>query len=227
MEDALFVDRADAARQLIQKIPPVDARRAILLGIPRGGVPMTVILAEALHLPFDLLLVRKLTVSSDPEYAIGAVSLTDARVAEKGHFLPSRSNSVLKRPDTYCSIGMRFIGSSDPFPISVRRPSSWSMTVWPPVEPCCMPLKSFGSRSLRPSGSPFRFAPVRQPVASVPGSIDSSAYTSQNPLWGSDGSTAFFPPYPMKRWFNPFERVNFIIDFDFFNISILFINVLY
>lgn len=88
MEDALFVDRADAARQLIQKIPPVDARRAILLGIPRGGVPMTVILAEALHLPFDLLLVRKLTVSSDPEYAIGAVSLTDARVAEKGALPP-------------------------------------------------------------------------------------------------------------------------------------------
>ncbi len=83
VDTILFEDRNAAAAELIEIIPPVDPAHTILLGIPRGGVPMAVQLADALHVPMDILLIRKLTSSSNPEYAIGAVSLEQTWVDER------------------------------------------------------------------------------------------------------------------------------------------------
>ena len=86
METILFQDRDDATSQLIKKIPShLDPQTTIVLGIPRGGVPMAALIASTFHLPMDMLLVRKLTTPSNPEYAIGAVGLDSSWVDEKHH----------------------------------------------------------------------------------------------------------------------------------------------
>ena len=75
METFLFNDRADAAEQLLKLIPPVNPTQTIVLGIPRGGVPIAAQIAKSLKVSLDVLLVRKLALPDNPEYALGAVSL--------------------------------------------------------------------------------------------------------------------------------------------------------
>ena len=83
MEQILFKDRADAAAQLIPKIPLADPEKMVVLGIPRGGVPIASQIAVALHAPMDVLLIKKLTTPNNPEYAIGAVGLEESWIDEK------------------------------------------------------------------------------------------------------------------------------------------------
>ncbi len=82
MEEPLFHDRVDATKQLLEKIPYLDPASSIVLGIPRGGVPMAAQIAQARQIPMDILLVRKLSLPSNPEYAIGAVSLQEHWIDE-------------------------------------------------------------------------------------------------------------------------------------------------
>ncbi len=69
----MFKDRADAARQLAARLVHLRGQRPLILAVPRGAVPMGVILAKALDGDLDLVLVRKLGAPGNPEYAIGAV----------------------------------------------------------------------------------------------------------------------------------------------------------
>lgn len=70
-----FNDRTDAGRQLARAVEPhVRTHRAVVLALPRGGVPVAAELASALDLPLDVLCVRKLGVPSQPELAMGAVA---------------------------------------------------------------------------------------------------------------------------------------------------------
>jgi predicted phosphoribosyltransferase len=78
---ARFRDRADAGRQLGAAL----ARRAfgsdaIVLGLPRGGVPVAHALASDLHRPLDVLIVRKVGAPGQPELALGAVASGGAQV---------------------------------------------------------------------------------------------------------------------------------------------------
>ena len=68
-----FIDRDDAGRQLAKALARYKDRKAIILALPRGGVPVAAKVAEALHAPLDLLLVRKIGVPFQPELAMGAV----------------------------------------------------------------------------------------------------------------------------------------------------------
>lgn len=70
----MFADRADAARKLVEKLPEVDPRKTVVLALPRGGVPMGAIIAEALGAPLDIVLVRKIGAPGQHELAVGAVS---------------------------------------------------------------------------------------------------------------------------------------------------------
>ncbi|WP_448507484.1 phosphoribosyltransferase [Immundisolibacter sp.] len=69
----MFKDRADAARQLAVRLAHLRGQHPLILAVPRGAVPMGVILATALDGDLDLILVRKLGAPGNPEYAIGAV----------------------------------------------------------------------------------------------------------------------------------------------------------
>ena len=70
-----FVDRRDAGRRLAIRLAPlVDPERSVVLGLPRGGVPVAYEIATGLGAPLDVLLVRKLGVPWQPELAFGAIS---------------------------------------------------------------------------------------------------------------------------------------------------------
>ncbi|HET6509334.1 MAG TPA: phosphoribosyltransferase family protein [Baekduia sp.] len=78
-----YADRAEAGRRLapgiVRALGP-DAATPLVLGLPRGGVPVAAAVAEALDAPLDVLLVRKLGVPRHAELAFGAIASGGARV---------------------------------------------------------------------------------------------------------------------------------------------------
>ena len=76
MQVGLFHDRRDAGRRLATRLAAYAGDpRAIVLALPRGGVPVAYEIAHALQAPLDLLLVRKLGVPGQEELALGALAL--------------------------------------------------------------------------------------------------------------------------------------------------------
>jgi putative phosphoribosyl transferase len=78
-----FVDRRDAGERLAPMLAHLRPRNPIVLGLPRGGVPVAAIVADALHAPLDVIVVRKLGAPGQPEYAIGAVGEDGVRVLDE------------------------------------------------------------------------------------------------------------------------------------------------
>ncbi|CDZ25857.1 phosphoribosyltransferase [Neorhizobium galegae] len=68
-----FIDREDAGRQLAEAMRAAPLPDAVILALPRGGVPVAFEVAQRLGLPLDLLIVRKIGAPGHPEYGIGAV----------------------------------------------------------------------------------------------------------------------------------------------------------
>ncbi|MFN8494496.1 MAG: alpha/beta family hydrolase [Caldilineaceae bacterium] len=74
-------DRADAGRQLAQKLMAyADRPDVIVLGLPRGGVPVAYEIAKALHAPLDVFIARKLGAPGYGELAMGALASGGVRV---------------------------------------------------------------------------------------------------------------------------------------------------
>jgi predicted phosphoribosyltransferase len=70
-----FHDRADAGRQLAAQLTEFAGRPdVIVLGLPRGGIPVAHEVAARLEVPLDVFLVRKLGVPGRPELAMGAIA---------------------------------------------------------------------------------------------------------------------------------------------------------
>jgi len=70
-----FADRAEAGRMLAGKLAAYSGRHdVIVLGLPRGGVPVAAAVASALKLPLDVFVVTKLGTRSQQELAMGAVA---------------------------------------------------------------------------------------------------------------------------------------------------------
>lgn len=69
----MFKNRQDAALQLAQALQAYDSQNPLVLGIPRGGVPMAATIAQHLHGDLDVVLVHKLRTPFQPELAMGAV----------------------------------------------------------------------------------------------------------------------------------------------------------
>ena len=56
-----YADRQDAGRTLASELDSYSGRRDVLvLGLPRGGVPVAAVIAESLKAPLDVVLVRKI-----------------------------------------------------------------------------------------------------------------------------------------------------------------------
>lgn len=76
-----YKDRVEAGRVLAEALKRYAGRSDLLvLGLPRGGVPVAVVVAEALGAPLDVLVVKKLGVPGFEELAMGAVATGGARV---------------------------------------------------------------------------------------------------------------------------------------------------
>lgn len=77
----VFDDRTDAGRKLAARLDQYkDKRDVLVLGLPRGGVPVAYEVAEHLGAPLDVFLVRKLGVPGNEEFAMGAIATGGVRV---------------------------------------------------------------------------------------------------------------------------------------------------
>lgn len=78
--DVIFVDRVDGGRSLAAHLMHLRDKDVVVVGLPRGGVPVAAEVAKALNAPLDVILVRKLGVPSQPELGMGAIGENGVRV---------------------------------------------------------------------------------------------------------------------------------------------------
>ncbi|MGB3910552.1 MAG: phosphoribosyltransferase family protein [Pseudolysinimonas sp.] len=77
-----FRDRTDAGRRLGEHLAPWRSPDVVVLGLPRGGVPVAAEVAAALGAPLDVIVVRKLGIPYQPEVAMGAIGEGGVRVLD-------------------------------------------------------------------------------------------------------------------------------------------------
>ncbi len=75
-----FLDRSDAGRRLADRMLHLRGEDVVVLGLPRGGVPVAAEVARALGAPLDVIVVRKLGVPVQPELGMGAIGEGDVRI---------------------------------------------------------------------------------------------------------------------------------------------------
>ena len=69
-----FSNRTEAGRRLAAQIAGLRLKNTVVYALPRGGVPVAVEIAKAVHAPLDLALVRKIGAPRNPEVAVAAVA---------------------------------------------------------------------------------------------------------------------------------------------------------
>jgi putative phosphoribosyl transferase len=79
----MFADRADAGRRLAVRLSALRGRDVVILGLPRGGVPVAFQIAQSLQAPLDVIVVRKLGVPYEAEVAMGAIGECGVRVVNR------------------------------------------------------------------------------------------------------------------------------------------------
>lgn len=89
-----YRNREDAAMLLAAQLAAYRGQRPLVLGVPRGAVPMARIIAEALDGDLDVVLVRKLRAAGQPELAIGAVD--EAGAISKGRYFDEFSEDYVR-----------------------------------------------------------------------------------------------------------------------------------
>jgi len=77
-----FADRVDAGRRLAERLEYLRGQDMVVLGLPRGGVPVAFEVAKTLQARLDVIVVRKLGVPFQPELAVGAIGEGGVRVLD-------------------------------------------------------------------------------------------------------------------------------------------------
>ena len=80
----MFSNRVEAGRRLSDRLEHLRGRDVVVLGLPRGGVPVAFEVAATLGAPLDVIVVRKLGVPFQPELAMGAIGEGGFRVVDPG-----------------------------------------------------------------------------------------------------------------------------------------------
>jgi putative phosphoribosyl transferase len=98
----LFIDRFEAGRRLAPRLAHLDIDDVVVLGLPRGGVPVAYEVAAALDATLDVIVVRKLGVPYQPELAMGAIGEGDIKVSNddvirRGGITPQEIAAVEQR----------------------------------------------------------------------------------------------------------------------------------
>jgi predicted phosphoribosyltransferase/dienelactone hydrolase len=102
-DDAVrFADRHDAGRRLAALLGDFGRENPVVVGVPRGGIPVAAEVASALAAPLDVVVVRKIGAPANPEYAIGAVaeghvSVVSREVVRALGLGPAELEAVLRR----------------------------------------------------------------------------------------------------------------------------------
>ena len=79
----IFVDRVEAGRCLAVRLEHLRGEPVVVLGLPRGGVPVAFQVAQALGAPLDVIVVRKLGLPFQPELGMGAIGEGDVRIINR------------------------------------------------------------------------------------------------------------------------------------------------
>ncbi|MEU9045722.1 MULTISPECIES: phosphoribosyltransferase family protein [unclassified Kitasatospora] len=87
-----FVDRVDAGRRLAGRLKHLAGGDLVVLGLPRGGVPVAAEVAKALDAPLDVIVVRKLGVPFQPELGMGAIGEGGVRVVNEAVMRSTRTS---------------------------------------------------------------------------------------------------------------------------------------
>jgi predicted phosphoribosyltransferase len=118
-----YKNRADAGRTLAQMLRPRYSGRSdlLILGLPRGGVPIAYEVAQTLNAPLDVFLVRKLGVPGHEELAFGAVASGGVRVLNKDvvsalHLPPESIEHVTRQETEELARRERAYRDDRPFP---------------------------------------------------------------------------------------------------------------
>lgn len=112
----MFNDRVDAAMRLVPFLEKYRNKKGVVLAVPRGGVPLGVVISKKLNFPMELILTKKIGHPESPEFAIGAVSMDDVVENHPGISIPEyyieaerkRIQEILK--DRY----RKFMGNKKP-----------------------------------------------------------------------------------------------------------------
>lgn len=83
VRDRGYEDRRAAGRRLAEELSGLELNRPVVLALPRGGVPVGREVAEALHAPLDVLVVRKVGAPGHEELGLGAVGERGVRVLDQ------------------------------------------------------------------------------------------------------------------------------------------------
>ena len=95
-----FTDRQDAGRRLATALMHYRGEDVVIFALPRGGVPVAAPIAEALHAPLTLALVRKIGVPDQPEVAMGAIADVGASVLVRNDDVIAATGVSLSRDNT-------------------------------------------------------------------------------------------------------------------------------
>ena len=122
----IFKNRIEAGKQLAEFLTPIKDQDLVILGLPRGGVPVAYEVAKRLKKPLDVLIVRKLGVPWQPELAFGAIGegevlylndlvINDLAIAKKDQeeVIAEQKSEILKRQ-------IRFRGERGPLDIKAK-----------------------------------------------------------------------------------------------------------
>ncbi len=130
-----FPNRIEAGRQLADKLEKYAGRNdVIVLGLPRGGVPVANEVAERLRVPLDVFIVRKLGVPGFEELAAGAIASGGVRVLNEDVNCNGANKFIARDARRRsCAIGLPF----------------WWMMDWPRARPCAPRLRHCDSAASR------------------------------------------------------------------------------
>lgn len=98
-----FRDRSDAGRRLAKALASYKGRHAVVLALPRGGVPVAAEVAATLDASLDLILVRKIGVPAQPELAMGAVVDGAAPIVVRNDDVIELSGTTADEFDAACA----------------------------------------------------------------------------------------------------------------------------
>ncbi len=121
-----FQDRRDAGRRLAALLEPFRDELPVVVGIPRGGVPVAAEVARALGAPLDEAVVRKIGAPQNPEFAIGALAeggvhvLSERTVRALGLSEPQLGALIARGEAELAERRLRYRGAREPAPLGGR-----------------------------------------------------------------------------------------------------------
>ena len=111
----MFRDRIEAGLLLASRLKKYQHDPGVILAVPRGGVPVAYAVAKELGLPLEVILTKKIGHPMNPEYAIGAASLTDYIIVPHDDVSQDYiDNEIVKIRKKLKEMYVKFMGDKEP-----------------------------------------------------------------------------------------------------------------